>query len=286
MRNRRLLFDLLFAAASDAPRARPDKQRLGAPLGITAVLHTWTRDLAVPSPPPLHRHRRRPGARRRALDRDADEDYLFPVRSCRGLFRGKFLAASRGVRPRRARPRRRLRCALADPESSGRLQGPALSQGLGRLRQAALRRPRAGLPLPRPLHPSRRHLQPPTRRRSTTRASASAPRTARHVTLGAGGVHPPLPAPRPARPASSQDPPLRPARGGNVNAKLALARFALAAPGLVDHDSASAPADDPRESDWQIEIDLVRCPQCKLGMMVSRLLPSAGSRSPPLPLAS
>ena len=36
----------------------------------------------------------------------------------------------------------------------------AVSQRLGGLCQAALRRPRAGAPIPGPLHPPRRHLQP------------------------------------------------------------------------------------------------------------------------------
>ena len=40
---------------------------------------------------------------------------------------------------------------------------PAFPRELGRLRQAAFRRPRTCSPLSGPLHPSRRHLQPSTR---------------------------------------------------------------------------------------------------------------------------
>jgi hypothetical protein len=46
-RNGRAMFDLLFAAASKTLlKLGDDPKRLGAQLGITAVLHTWTRELA------------------------------------------------------------------------------------------------------------------------------------------------------------------------------------------------------------------------------------------------
>jgi hypothetical protein len=46
LRNRRAVFDLLFAAAAGALLALArDPKRLGAQIGFTAVLHTWTRDL-------------------------------------------------------------------------------------------------------------------------------------------------------------------------------------------------------------------------------------------------
>ena len=51
---------------------------------------------------------------------------------------------------------------LSDPEPSPPTRGAAPDR-LGGLRQAALRRPRAGAGLSRPLHPSRRHRQQPAR---------------------------------------------------------------------------------------------------------------------------
>ncbi len=46
LRNRRLVFDLLFSSASHTLlELGRDERRLGALLGATAVLHTWTRDL-------------------------------------------------------------------------------------------------------------------------------------------------------------------------------------------------------------------------------------------------
>jgi predicted RNA-binding Zn-ribbon protein involved in translation (DUF1610 family) len=90
MYNRRALFQLLFESGTTAlKKLGADDRRLGALLGITAVLHTWSRDLG------FHPHihcvvtggglasngnwvRTRPG-------------FLFPVRVLGKLFRGIFL---------------------------------------------------------------------------------------------------------------------------------------------------------------------------------------------------
>jgi len=90
MYNRRALFQLLFESGTTALKMLgADDRRLGAELGITAVLHTWSRDLG------FHPHihcvvtggglapdgswvRTRPG-------------FLFPVRVLGKLFRGIFL---------------------------------------------------------------------------------------------------------------------------------------------------------------------------------------------------
>ena len=112
-----------------------------------------------PHPAPA---RARAGERRGALRRGrwirARRGFLFPVKALSQVFRGKFLAAlgarsPAGALPSRAAPRRspsRARSALCSPRCA---------RSLGRLRQAPLRRPRAGARLPRPLHPSRRDLQ-------------------------------------------------------------------------------------------------------------------------------
>ncbi len=93
LHNRRRLFALLFqAAAQTLLTLGRDPARLGACLGLTAVLHTWTRTLLFH--PHLHclvtggglapdGTRWIPSHRR----------CLFPVRVLSRLFRGKFLAA-------------------------------------------------------------------------------------------------------------------------------------------------------------------------------------------------
>ncbi|MFI5327901.1 MAG: IS91 family transposase, partial [Candidatus Rokuibacteriota bacterium] len=92
-RNPVALYDLLFAAASRTLLALgADPARLGGTLGITAVLHTWTRALA------LHPHLHcivtggglAPGG---AAWVSARRKHLFPVRVLSRLYRGKFLAA-------------------------------------------------------------------------------------------------------------------------------------------------------------------------------------------------
>ena len=92
-RYRHLLFDLLFATAADTLLAfGRDPKRLGAEIGFTLVLHTWTRDLRFHP----HVHAIVTGG---GLHVDADRwvsarrDYLFPVQALSRLFRGKFLHA-------------------------------------------------------------------------------------------------------------------------------------------------------------------------------------------------
>lgn len=86
----RLLFKTASATLIDVGRGK----KLGALLGITAVLHTWTRELELH--PHLHCIVTAGG-----LAPDGDRwirsraDYLLPVRILSDVFRGKFLAALR-----------------------------------------------------------------------------------------------------------------------------------------------------------------------------------------------
>jgi hypothetical protein len=91
-RNRKLIYNLLFMSASKTLlELGQDPKRLGALLGITAVLHTWTRDLRFH--PHLHCVVTGGGL---CLDAerwvDSGPKYLFPVQVIASLFRGKFLA--------------------------------------------------------------------------------------------------------------------------------------------------------------------------------------------------
>lgn len=91
--NRRLVFDAMLAAAGETlVELGADPKRLGALLGATCVLHTWTRDLR------FHPHVHcivTGGGWSRAEQRwvPARERYLLPVRVLAALFRGKLLAA-------------------------------------------------------------------------------------------------------------------------------------------------------------------------------------------------
>ena len=84
------VYDILFRAASETLLTL-GKQRLGATVGVTAVLHTWTRRLGFH--PHLHCIVTGGGL---ALDRSrwvhARQAFLFPVAVMRAMFRGKVLA--------------------------------------------------------------------------------------------------------------------------------------------------------------------------------------------------
>ena len=93
MRNRKRIFNILFAAASKTlSELAADSERLGVVLGITAVLHTWTRDLRFH--PHLHCVVTAGGL---ALNGTgwihSRRKFLFPVKVMGALFRGKFIAA-------------------------------------------------------------------------------------------------------------------------------------------------------------------------------------------------
>jgi hypothetical protein len=89
-----LVYNLLFKTASATLLEVGRGPKLGALLGITAVLHTWTRELELH--PHLHCIVTGGGL---APDGDrwirARAKYLLPVRVLADVFRGKFLAALR-----------------------------------------------------------------------------------------------------------------------------------------------------------------------------------------------
>jgi hypothetical protein len=92
LRNREVFFDILFEAGSQTLLALGrDEKRLGAQLGLTAVLHTWTRDLRFH--PHLHCIVTGGGLAADGRWRATKRDYLFPVSVLSALFRGKVLAA-------------------------------------------------------------------------------------------------------------------------------------------------------------------------------------------------
>jgi hypothetical protein len=91
LRNRVPIFDLLFEAASQTLLTLgADRRRLGALLGLSAVLHTWTRDLSFH--PHLHTIVTAGGFGGDGWIGIPNERYLFPAEVMGPLFRGKFLA--------------------------------------------------------------------------------------------------------------------------------------------------------------------------------------------------
>ena len=94
-RNPRILFRLLFEAASETLlELGRDPKWLGAELGITAVLHTWTRELLLH--PHVHCIVTGGGLTQDgAAWRSTKPDFLFPVQVMGALFRGKMLAKIR-----------------------------------------------------------------------------------------------------------------------------------------------------------------------------------------------
>lgn len=118
--NAQLVYDILFDAASSTLRTLA-AQRLGAQLGITAVLHTWNRRMQLH--PHLHCIVTAGGlALYQSRWVEGDQNYLFPVHVMGSLFRGKFLAALK-------RARKKL---VLDPHLAGRGEWKKLLDGLYR----------------------------------------------------------------------------------------------------------------------------------------------------------
>src|SRR5439155_6814746 len=88
-RNPKRIYDLLFAAASRT-LLEFGRSRLGAQIGVTAVLDTWTRELLYHP----HVHCIVTGGGLAPTEGrwiSAKRGYLFPVRALSKVFRAKFL---------------------------------------------------------------------------------------------------------------------------------------------------------------------------------------------------
>lgn len=97
--NRKQLFNLLFRACADTLLdLGRDPKRLGVELGITAVLHTWTRKMLWH--PHLHCVVTAGGLATTGTARwiHASNTFLFPVHVMAKLFRGKFMAGLSALR--------------------------------------------------------------------------------------------------------------------------------------------------------------------------------------------
>jgi hypothetical protein len=151
--NPKAIYRLLFQAASETLQTfGRDPKWLGGEIGITMALHTWGQNLAQH----LHVHCVVSGGALAPDERLDPRQVRVPLPGA-GTLRGVSGEISRGaatgVRGTKDRLRRgdhRARSAFRLP----RVPRQAPSQGLGGLRQAALRRSRAGARLPRALYPS------------------------------------------------------------------------------------------------------------------------------------
>lgn len=89
--NPNTVYDTLFAAASETLLAL-GRDKLGATLGVTAVLHTWTREMLLH--PHVHCIVTGGGLSLDGMDwKPTRPEFLFPIPVMQKLFRGKLLAA-------------------------------------------------------------------------------------------------------------------------------------------------------------------------------------------------
>jgi len=186
----RRLYDLLFrAAAQSLLTLAADPQRLGAQIGVTAILHTWGQNLM------FHPHLHcvvtggglSPDGSRWIATRPG---YLFPVKVLGRLFRGKFLAGLKHA-----------------------YQAGQLSLG-GSVADLA---DQAGISLPGPLFPPRGYCQlpfarPGRRPGAFPLAGLRGRQPPQGHAASGGGIHPPVPAPCTAQAVRSHSPLRTPGR--------------------------------------------------------------------------
>src|SRR5262249_40531235 len=149
--NKTAVYAILFRAAAETlATIAADPRHLGAQLGMTMVLRTWGQTLQHHP----HVHCVVPGGGP-SLDGTrwvaCRPNFFLPVRALSLLFRRLFLQKLKNAfGAGKLRSLTNL-ANLAEPHSSpARTRAPRL----GGLRQATVRRPRAGAGLSRPLHPS------------------------------------------------------------------------------------------------------------------------------------
>jgi hypothetical protein len=288
LENRETLFNLLFAAAADALKELGSNPKyIGAEVGITAVLHTWTRDLRFHP----HVHCIVTGG---GLSADGTQwvatrpDFLFPVRVLGALFRGKFLARLQALYDRGALRLVGGAAPLADRKAFARLRGR-----LYKTRWVVHVKPPFGGP-----EEFFRYVGRYTHRVGLSNTRIVALDDERVVFRTRGGATATL----------SHDEFLRRFllhvlpegfvkirhyglfAAGNVNTKLALARQRLAEAGVpMPADDARTPSDFREILLALTGIDITRCPRCNVGILVRcpleptsvHVLPLA--RAPPVP---
>ena len=286
--NKRVVYDLLMKAAAETTLAiAADPRRLGARIGVTAVLHTWGSTLTHHP----HVHMIVPGG---GLSPDGARwlacrsNFLVHVNLLARLFSGKMLAMLTDAHDAGQLKFFNAHAGLADKNRVQALPRPAPAHQVGRLLQGAVRRTEAGAALPVPLHPPGRHLEPPPRcsRRRRRRVPLEGLSHRRAGTLeddaaSPARVHPAL---SPARAAQGlpPHPPLRALRQRQPR------RQHRDRPRMLD---VAPPAADPQQPS-DITPDAPRvlpcpCPRCGARMIVIEVFArGCGPRWRPAPTAS
>ena len=99
IRNRGIIFNLLFSASSETLKALArDGKRLGAEIGFTSVLHTWGQNLMFH--PHVHVIVPGGGLTPGGQWRNSRKKFFIPVKAMAKLFRGKFMGALKKARPK------------------------------------------------------------------------------------------------------------------------------------------------------------------------------------------
>ena len=155
LQNQREVYGLLFRAAAETLRQiAADPKHLGAEIGFLAILHTWGQNLQHHP----HVHCVVPGG---GLAPDGSRwiacrpGFFLPVRVLSRVFRGKFLALLRSAFDRGQLSFHGKLAPLADPR---RVPTPTRRQRpnrVGRVRETAMGRTRAGPQVPGPVHAPR-----------------------------------------------------------------------------------------------------------------------------------
>jgi hypothetical protein len=155
-RNARILYDLLFRASAETMlEVAANPKRLGAQIGFISILHTWGQNLLLHP----HVHCVVPaGGLSANRERWIHPKYAFflPVNVLSSVFRAKFVDGLRKGVPRRKARLLRGYGPTRKPKTICRLYRFTFQAKVGRLRQAGIRRPHPGAPLPRSLYASRR----------------------------------------------------------------------------------------------------------------------------------
>ena len=268
--NQRRLYALLFASAA-ATLQHFARTRRGVELGITMVLHTWGQTLTEH----VHVHCVVTGGgltldrtRWKSLVRKGRRPFLFSVKALSQHFRRTYLAGLERLRTRQQLVFVGDSAPLAETAQWEALTAALQDAQLGRLRQAAVRQPRAGAEVSQPLHPPGGHLQRAAHLRGR-RPSALRVHRLRAPAHPQGddplGRRVPAPLPAPRRPLRLHaHPPLRHSRQLHAPPEVgALPRVAARAA------SGRCPRSPPDDSG---DATPSRCPRCGGPMRVVEIL--------------
>ena len=159
LENPRAFYDLLFTASTaSALEMAANPERLGAEIGLIAILHTWGQNLTLH--PHIHcvipaggispDHQHWVSSRHR---------FFLPVKALRRVFRGKFIAGLKHLYRRKKLGYAGPAAVFSEPKQFAKLVGRLRRQPWVVYAKPAFGRPAASATLSRPLHSPRCHLE-------------------------------------------------------------------------------------------------------------------------------